>query len=187
MKNLFKQNPTLLPWLNGMAKYYNDIGNTVARTFKGQEYYVGLKPYIDAVQMLTDPDFAKKLANLNLRDYKMYASKTHDNRDIWYEMGVFTSALDTLFRFVDVVAHNSEVLTNKGCVITNNDKSLAGQLYKFYTSIFDQFRENCFNNLNHEDLGKYLTFIDQQEIVNGFKASIQKAFYIGFAINKSIY
>ena len=160
MKNLFRQNPTLLPWLNGVAKYYNEMGNDVARTYKGKEYHVGLKTYLDAVQLLTNPDFAVKLANLNIAEYKLLAIKTNDNRNIWYEMGLLTCALDTLFRFVDVVARNSKVLIDKGCIITNNDKSLAGQLYKFYTNLFNQLKQNCISNLSQEDLRKYLRFID---------------------------
>ena len=61
MKNLFKQNPALLPWLNGTAKFYNDMGNDVAEAYKGKEYHVGTLTYINTVQLVANPEFAKKL------------------------------------------------------------------------------------------------------------------------------
>ena len=160
MKNLFKQNPALLPWLNGTAKFYNDMGNDVAEAYKGKEYHVGTLTYINTVQLVANPEFAKKLGDLDINDYRSKAIITDDNRGIWYELGAYTCALDTMFRFVESVAHHSKLFNERGCKITNSDKALAGQLYDFYTKQFRKLKENCLNNLNEDEVGKYLKFID---------------------------
>lgn len=159
MKNLFKQNPALLPWLNGTAKFYNDMGNDVAE-HKGPEYHVELFTYLDAVQMVSVPEFTMKLGNLNIDEYRKKSIVTNDKRGIWYELGMLTCALDTVFRFVEVVADQPEVLINKGCNITNQDKQLANKLYDFYVKHFNKLKNNCYNNLTKQEAAKYIRFID---------------------------
>lgn len=159
MKNLFKQNPNLLPWLNGVAKYYNDMGNEVAE-HNGPEYHVGLLTYIEAVQLVTNPEVALKIANINISDYRKQAVKTDDNRGIWYELGLYTCAFDTLFRFVETVADHPEAFMNQGVRVSSEDRKLAKKLYSFYVEQFHNLKQNCFKNLTELEQRKYYKFID---------------------------
>ena len=159
MKNLFKQNPNLLPLLNGAAKYHIDVVNQAAK-LKGAEYHVGLYTYLDAVQMVSEPDFATKIGNLDINEYRKSAAITSDSRSVWYELGVFTCALDTLFHFVEMVADRPQALINQGCTVSKQDRKLAAQLYNLYTEQFLKLQENCHTNLTLTEHQKYYTFID---------------------------
>ncbi len=159
MKNLFIQNPKLIPWLNGVAKYFNDMGNQVAE-WKGAEYFVEIDTYILAVRTISDPQAASRMANVDINKYRSAAIRTNDGRGIWYELGLYTCALDTLCRFVETVADNPDVFLEKGVTLTKNDIELASQLYGFYAKQFNRLKRNCLENLNEEESAKYYKFID---------------------------
>jgi hypothetical protein len=133
---------------------YSDIGH------EGPEYHVGLLTYIKAVQLVTNSEVALKMANINISDYREKAVKTDDNRGIWYELGLYTCAFDTLFRFFEMVADYSEAFMKQGVRVSSEDRKLAKKLYSFYVEQFRNLKQNCFKNLTELEQRKYYKFID---------------------------
>ena len=168
IKNVFA-NQDLMGWLNGLAIHQNQMGNEVAKAYKGELYHVGDITYVQAVQLMTNIDAVKKLINIDVNQYRAFTEKNAKTlftepreaaRGIWYEFGLYTSALDTIFRLLEVIHTRPDVFKEKGTIISPKESYEAGKAYKFYVDAFNKFRDKCFKELNDEEASKYYRFID---------------------------
>lgn len=168
IKNVFT-NQDLMGWLNGLAIHQNQICNEVAKAYKGDLYHVGTVTYIQAVQLMTDIDQVKKLINIDINGYRNFTEKNSKflftepreaARGIWYEFGLYTSALDTIFRLLEVIHTRPDVFKEKGTIISPKESYEAGKAFNFYVDAFNKFRDKCFKELTDEEASKYYRFID---------------------------